>query len=313
MAMSVSVVRRTYIEEEPIINFNKEESILNLGPVEKVANKYVQILCSLAESFTSDVIEQKRLEMDDAAKSSDLAVPTFFSLALASVREHAKNGGFGKESIEEFVGLSYTDIQRSIIGIDGVGIGVFAEFLAYFAIEATDCDGENTDSTEDKVQICTIHRAKGLEWRGVYCPFFNEGFMLFKPRDDSTSDDLLKPHLPDCGTRSGGKCDKEYKAKFDKQAQVDTHTLTLGPEEKHRDEERRLAHVTATIAKQWLCFVSVLPPGRETESAQQGSVMFCGKRDGEVSKEVRWEKSSFEEVIVQRGRLSLHLPPEDEV
>ena len=101
-------------------------------------------------------------------------------------------------------------------------------------------------------------------------------------------------HLQGCAARSAGseargeaRCSREC-ARFFKQGDADARGT---PEERHADEERRLAHVCATRAKDRLVFLSVQPAGsggpaqggdRAGEPAAQG-----GRRD-------KWQPSSFE-------------------
>ena len=98
-------------------------------------------------------------------------------------------------------------------------------------------------------------------------------------------------HLQGCAARSAGsettaRCSGEC-ARFFKQGDADARGT---PEERHADEERRLAHVCATRAKDRLVFLSVQPAG-------SGGPAQGGDRAGEPAQGGRrdkWQPSSFE-------------------
>jgi superfamily I DNA/RNA helicase len=129
------------------------------------------------------------------------------------------------------------------------------------------------------VTISSVHRAKGLEWCDVYIPFFNDGFLPTSFRD---SDNSKQRHRPACPTRMGespGKrtCDEQCQEYFI-QAEISTRG---SPQERHADEERRLAHVAATRAKDALFFVSVdteLPSPYEEELTKLPSRVVVSRR-----------------------------------
>lgn len=102
---------------------------------------------------------------------------------------------------------------------------------------------------DDKVTISSIHRAKGLEWSDVYVPYLNQEFLPTSYRDD----DARSRHVKNCNALTGEKCNKSCAAYFARIAAEDRG----GPEEKHLNAERRLAHVAATRAKEKLVFLSV--------------------------------------------------------
>ena len=49
--------------------------------------------------------------------------------------------------------------------------------------------------------ISTVHRAKGLEWKGVYVPFFNEDFLPTSYKESS-----MPMHSKCKGHRTDGSC-----------------------------------------------------------------------------------------------------------
>ena len=103
------------------------------------------------------------------------------------------------------------------------------------------------------MSVSTIHRSKGLEWMDVHVPWFNQGLLPMAFREERDGNKAER-HVRGCGAfHAGGTCDKDCKRFF---AEGDAHRGGT-PEERHNDEERRLAHVAATRAKDRLTFVSV--------------------------------------------------------
>ena len=103
------------------------------------------------------------------------------------------------------------------------------------------------------MNISTIHRSKGLEWSDVYSPFLNEGLMPSAFREDSGN--TAQRHVQGCAARDSfnGQCNKDCASFFHEHDSNRRGT----PEERHDDEERRLAHVAATRAKNRLVFLQV--------------------------------------------------------
>ena len=134
----------------------------------------------------------------------------------------------------------------------GLGKSVVAEFLANAALEKTGEGDEEPDceGASGKVSISTIHRAKGLEWNDVYVPFFNQGFLptLYRPSQGS------ERHRNGCHAREGGLCNMKCADWF---SNKDRERSGSTPEERHLSEERRLAHVAATRAKERLVFTCI--------------------------------------------------------
>ena len=117
-------------------------------------------------------------------------------------------------------------------------------------------------------------------------------------------------HLRNCGARSGGDCDKGCSAFFQ---QSDAHARGT-PEERHDDEERRLAHVAATRAKDRLIFLSVQPAGSAAGGKGRGGGKGAGGgrggggsggsavgggRGGREERLPQWEPSSYEQQLAQ--------------
>ena len=137
----------------------------------------------------------------------------------------------------------------------GRGRKVAADFATEIALQNADDDlADPTHDPEDKVSLSTIHRAKGLEWRDTFVPYVNEGLMpcAFKEEKANTA----QRHVRDCAARQPGcDCNKNCAAFY---KQGDAHERGT-PEERHEDEERRLAHVAATRAKDRLVLLSIQP------------------------------------------------------
>lgn len=137
----------------------------------------------------------------------------------------------------------------------GVGRKVALSFITEIALQSAVPDGAAGADTEHegRASLSTIHRSKGLEWLDIYSPWFNEGLMptAFQEERDGNK---AERHVRGCDAfRDGGKCNKDCKRFF---AEGDAHSRGT-PEQRHDDEERRLAHVAATRAKDRLTFVQV--------------------------------------------------------
>lgn len=161
----------------------------------------------------------------------------------------------------------------------GLGKPVVAEFLANAALEKTSAgDEQDREGASGKVCISTIHRAsecprlcvpllrfalipfladthnrndsEGLEWQDVYVPFFNQDFMptLYRPSKGN------ERHQQGCNARDGGLCNKKCSDFYSKK---DQDRFGFTPQERHLSEERRLAHVAATRAKERLVFTCI--------------------------------------------------------
>jgi hypothetical protein len=148
-------------------------------------------------------------------------------------------------------------VLDSLYASKGRGREVARSFVAEVALQAAVPDGAggpNADEECDgRVSVSTVHRAKGLEWPVVIVPNFNEGLMPCVFQEDQG--DRATRHVQGCAARQGGGacCDKGCAQFF---RQNDSHGRGT-PEERHDDEERRLAHVAATRAKDRLIFVQV--------------------------------------------------------
>ncbi|CAB9515526.1 Probable DNA helicase II homolog [Seminavis robusta] len=137
----------------------------------------------------------------------------------------------------------------------GIGLATVSSFLEDMALQMDDTEGGLDGKQDNRVTLCTIHRAKGLEWNDVYVPFFNEEYMPTSFQDFD-SHYLPTRHQRGCHARVPGcvipcsmNCKDYYTCKDEKERGITAEDL-------HMDEERRLAHVAATRAKNRLVFVS---------------------------------------------------------
>lgn len=155
------------------------------------------------------------------------------------------------------------------------------------------------DASEDRVAISTIHRAKGLEWGDVYLPFFNEGFMPAAMHEEKSN--RAERHAQGCAARGNAQCNKDCAAYF---RQADSHDRGT-PEERHADEERRLAHVAATRAKDRLTLLSIEQRagkgaggrGRGAGGRGRGAGNLWGPAENRAHR--TWEPSSYESQLAR--------------
>jgi superfamily I DNA/RNA helicase len=192
-----------------------------------------------------------------------------------------------KVVLQNINGMDFNDVPPHILDevLAPVALGrsVIQDFLACFALQKNEDEAEEEKDMNNKVTISTIHKAKGLEWSDVYVPYLNEGFLptIYRnngPDDEESTGGLddnednakqkaRKPrrHISSCSAREGGRCDKNCTEWFQK---LDDRRLGDTAEERHLNEERRLAHVAATRAKNRLVFTSFdyWDQGRNMES-----------------------------------------------
>ncbi|EOD13054.1 hypothetical protein EMIHUDRAFT_247128 [Emiliania huxleyi CCMP1516] len=135
----------------------------------------------------------------------------------------------------------------------GRGRSVMRAFLTEVAMRSSAADAQDAAAEgSSKVSISTIHRAKGLEWCDVYVPFLNDGLLPMGYREETGN--TAQRHKPQCAARrANGHCDLNCARAY---READAHARGT-PEERHADEERRLAHVAATRAKDRLVFITV--------------------------------------------------------
>ncbi|CAD7957121.1 unnamed protein product [Amoebophrya sp. A120] len=138
-----------------------------------------------------------------------------------------ENYARGEEAIREYLGAAQMDDKK---------------------------DPSAKQKDENKVTISTIHRAKGREWKYVFIPHLNEGFLPTIYR----ADDKPKPvkHVE-------GKAPKKKPTEF-----PDSDTLDM-----HFGEECRLMHVAITRAQR-KCFVVSLEQWYAGYEAEPSSIFY---------------------------------------
>ena len=203
----------------------------------------VLILVAVASAH-ADTWKESKAPVDDSRRTE-----TLFNLAKNCLIERATENPYLPQ---QYLPQPLLD-ELHMPGAKG--IAVVNSFLADLALQMNG-DGAESDMEEDRVTISTIHRAKGLEWEEVYVPFFNDGLMPTKFRED---DDPRIParHLRTCPLRrgKGGPLDRCGCAQH--YADLESKRRDMTAEQRHTDEERRLAHVAATRAKTCLVFLSL--------------------------------------------------------
>eukprot|EP00550_Attheya_septentrionalis_P002922 CAMPEP_0198300718 /NCGR_PEP_ID=MMETSP1449-20131203/49182_1 /TAXON_ID=420275 /ORGANISM="Attheya septentrionalis, Strain CCMP2084" /LENGTH=1103 /DNA_ID=CAMNT_0044002609 /DNA_START=42 /DNA_END=3350 /DNA_ORIENTATION=- len=201
----------------------------------------IKILMELAERH---ILEWKKREAELA--DTEGQVKSLFSLAReASVRYLAT-----EEILPQNLDLPQ-HLKDELYSHEGLGLPVLRSFAADVALNSNIEVPRSGSGTDDKecVTISTVHRAKGLEWNDVYVPYFNQGFMPTDFRKETIISD--RRHVESCSARTKDGtmgCNSNCKEYFSEMG---------GARDRHADEERRLAHVAATRAKNRLIFVSV--------------------------------------------------------
>lgn len=119
------------------------------------------------------------------------------------------------------------------------GPGPLADFQSYLRLGQTDITASSLSSAEVGVSISTIHAAKGLEWPVVFVPRLNEGF-LPAIKEIAASDD------EDGGEDAAGALIAHNRLAVMGQ---EGERIQISETEEEIAEERRLAHVATTRAK----------------------------------------------------------------
>ena len=132
------------------------------------------------------------------------------------------------------------------------GPGPLAEFQSYLRLGQTDITAQSLSSAEKGVCISTIHAAKGLEWPVVFVPRLNEGFLpairVDNNNEDEEEDDDEENDDGPMGDVLDGAMLQINVAAPGGQAQGEAR-LEISEAEEALAEERRLAHVAVTRAK----------------------------------------------------------------
>lgn len=136
---------------------------------------------------------------------------------MTSIPEHIRDKtaaacGGGRLQVEDFLSWVQMDAKAAVCAVD----------------EAQ----PNSESRrgQGKLMVSTIHAAKGLEWKVVFVPRWNEGFI---PSRAPTVEEVQ----PDGTVRQRQPTEAELR--------------------QHAEEERRLAHVAVTRAKEQLVMTYV--------------------------------------------------------
>ncbi|KAK1742420.1 ATP-dependent DNA helicase, UvrD family [Skeletonema marinoi] len=196
----------------------------------------ISLLIELAAQHVDDW--NKREEILRDSKS----IPSLLDLTRKVVLEN--RAAYALESLPDHI------VDEIVLAPAALGRSVVDEFLAGIMLQhSTVEDQPHAFADDNKVTISSVHRAKGLEWSDVYVPYLNEEFLPTSCREG----EVPLRHVSNCNAIIGGKCDKECAAYFASMAAEERG----GPEERHLNEERRLAHVAATRAKEKLVFLSV--------------------------------------------------------
>ena len=209
----------------------------------------IKLLLELAQRHVDEWKEREEKVLQQhrrALNGTNKEIPTLVELARNSIKQN----DLPLEDLPEHI---QDDI---ILAPDALGRPVIRSFLAEIALQQSVEEDESTLNNHEagKVSISTIHRAKGLEWKDVYVPFFNDELMPTKPREDLHPSGDGERHVRGCSARSGNRCDRSCRAFF---AERDDSKKKRSAAERHEDEERRLAHVAATRAKDRLVFVEI--------------------------------------------------------
>lgn len=214
-------------------------------PGKKYRPAHVEILVAVAKTHADERKESK----ENAAVEQQAGIESLFFLAKQCLMDKAAENPYLPQL---YLPQPLLD-ELHLPG--GRGLPVVDSFLADLALQMTTPDDGTGDDEDDRVTISTIHRAKGLEWKEVFVPYFNEGFMPTQFREEDKT--IPTRHIQECSARRPPVIQANGLTQFCKQCDCARHYAKKRAQKRHRDEERRLAHVAATRAKDRLVFVSL--------------------------------------------------------
>lgn len=190
------------------------------------------------------------------SKTSEEDTSRYYPEEITSLIELAKQHiSDWKQREEELLAQSKQSV-RHLLAPSALGKSVILDFLACAALQQSVEDEDPVEEAKDKLIISTVHRAKGLEWSDVYVPYFNQIFMPTEYRSDNETDEEKERqrgdrHLHNCDAKEGGRCTQSCSRIL---REMEDRRLGGTAEERHLNEERRIAHVAATRAKDKLVF-----------------------------------------------------------
>ena len=186
---------------------------------------------------------------------------------------------------------SAADVLRStalevVAAASACGAAPLAEFQSYLRLGQTDIAADSISSADLGVNISTIHAAKGLEWNTVLIPRFNEGFLPAvrttavedDDNDDDSDDDDDDDVVGEIGQqnvvqqRGGGGGPLAMAAVAPPPPPPLEELRNLTEEQEQMDEERRLAHVAITRAKEKL-YMSYITVNARFEEVERSSIL----------------------------------------
>ncbi|GAQ80746.1 UvrD/REP type putative DNA helicase [Klebsormidium nitens] len=199
------------------------------------------------------------------------AIPSLYTLCQMKICEYTQAGYYDCQDVRAGVAEGMAD---DIFATQRLGLSVLRDFGSAIALQKE--ENAAAEGERDAVTISTIHRAKGLEWPVVFVPRWNEGFFPTQFREQALP-------LPPGAPQPPGKDE-------------------LG----HIEEERRLAHVACTRAKDqlFISYIRILAKFKTPEELEKSS--FPLPEDPAVCHEIVLEES--EEEAAARDRVNATRP-----
>ncbi len=152
-------------------------------------------------------------------------------LPIPSLLHLEESGGKKESSIPDRF-QSVKDLSVAAAGYDSL-----AQFLLHTELDPMGADGHS--STDDAIQLLTMHQAKGREYDVVFLPGWEEGIFPLIPNESFNNEQV------EGGNSSSDGGDIREDTSDSKDWNVDTAAAILA----HLEEERRLAYVALTRAR----------------------------------------------------------------
>ncbi|GAA5024403.1 ATP-dependent DNA helicase [Actinopolymorpha pittospori] len=217
------------VEAAPVADFFSAEGRRRLTLVAQELRALRRRAAQPLVDLVADVVRTLGLDVEIAARTGDIAV--------------------SRADIDAFLDVAVAFAESG----EGVSLSAFLSYLDAADAEERGLEPGQVEVAEERVQVLTVHGAKGLEWDVVFVPGLVENiFPAAGQKDRAWLTDLGALPFPLRGDRealpvldfAGAADQKEVKEAFDRFVEE------CG--DRARIEERRLAYVATTRARQLL-------------------------------------------------------------
>jgi DNA helicase-2/ATP-dependent DNA helicase PcrA len=226
-------------DDQPVDQGSLIEALDDLGRPERYSPDGYARMSALADELRA---LRRRLSAPLAELVADVERAIGVDIEVAA---RADRAGVGRVHLDRFL----DEAARFAAEADEATLTAFLAFLDAAEVEENGLETGEVAVEKERVQILTVHAAKGLEWDVVAVPGLVEGVFPADPRSvDWTRTRQLLP-APLRGDSADlpalvldGAADRKHLGQILKE-----HSAQV--KQRHRDEERRLAYVAFTRAR----------------------------------------------------------------